>query len=209
MSSVTPDLSLTFSRQPHADRDFSPYFDPYQYDLQIQTTEVPDSPGVTCDRAYTLPFIRLSIRPRIHAIYVPMPSGASHTRSADPSYTTTEFASTAFSCAIAHTGAFWEIVSGGEFCHITDGGRCVSDGEGDYENDEYCTIKTLQPFVASATVFNTESGYDFLAIDGRQYHGTYFPQSLEIAQNTQFVWSSDGSVTGTGFKLCVDDTGFL
>jgi len=48
-------------------------------------------------------------------------------------------------CAIPAAG-FWEIVSGAQFCQITDGGRCVSAGGG---TNERCKIKTLRPMLAS------------------------------------------------------------
>ena len=38
---------------------------------------------------------------------------------------------------------FWEIVSGGTYCHIVDGGRCVWDGDGSYGRNENCSVKAL------------------------------------------------------------------
>merc|ERR1711937_975111 len=60
--------------------------------------------------------------------------------------------------------AFWEIVSGSEFCHVVDGGRCVTDGAGSYGNNENCKLKTLQRVDLTSTEYDVEVGYDFLTI---------------------------------------------
>ena len=37
--------------------------------------------------------------------------------------------------------ALWTVLDGGEYCQITEDGRCVTDGEGNYGNDESCTVR--------------------------------------------------------------------
>ena len=81
----------------------------------------------------------------------------------------------------------------------------MSDGKGYYGNNENCVILTLQPLVATATEFYTESGYDYLTIDGTRYDGFYGPQELSLSQGTELVWSSDGSSTRSGFLVCAEE----
>ena len=106
-----------------------------------------------------------------------------------------------------HTVSFWQIVSGAVYCHISDGGRCVSDGYGNYGNNEHCTIMALRSLVATATEFDTESCCDFLTIGGTQYSGFQGPRGLPLAQGTVLVWTSDASDTKAGFKLCAVESG--
>merc|ERR1712100_332913 len=82
-----------------------------------------------------------------------------------------------------------------------------SDGYGDYGNNEHCTIKALRYFSITATEFDTESGCDHLTIGGSRYSGSQGPRGLPLAQGTELVWSSDHSVTGYGFKVCVGEPG--
>ena len=54
------------------------------------------------------------------------------------------------------TSTYWTILSGEEFCslHTTEGAAgpdCVTDGEGEYGNQESCTIRANVPLFATAT----------------------------------------------------------
>ena len=121
--------------------------------------------------------------------------------------TTTAPNLTAAIVTYADTFSFWEIVSGAEFCTIVEGGRCVTDGGGEYGNDENCKIKTLRPLVANATEFATEPGYDFLTIGGTAYHGDDGPPALPLDGGTEVVWKSDQSNVRLGFTVCAAETG--
>ena len=83
----------------------------------------------------------------------------------------------------------------------------MSDGDGDYGNNEDCTIKALRSLVVNATEFGTEFGWDYLTIDGTLYHGSEGPQGLPVDPDAELTWSSDGSVTRTGFTVCASDPG--
>merc|ERR1719291_31990 len=50
-------------------------------------------------------------------------------------------------------GGFWELISGGVFCHIVDSGICVSDGEGNYAHSETCVFKALRRFRLSTLLY--------------------------------------------------------
>ena len=88
-----------------------------------------------------------------------------------------------------------------------DGGRCLSDGEGDYGNVESCTIKALRPLILTATEFDTESSHDTLTIAGTAYSGSDGPQGLPVDGGAELAWSSDGSVVRAGFKVCASEPG--
>ena len=94
--------------------------------------------------------------------------------------------------------AFWQIVSGADFCHIVDGGRCVTDGKGPYGPREKCKIKTLRTVVVNVTEYEVESAFDFITIGGQKYPGV---QEVRLAQGVELVWQSDENVFMAGMLL--------
>ena len=99
--------------------------------------------------------------------------------------------------------AFWEILSGAKYCEIVDGGRCVTDGSGDYGNSEVCIVKALQPLFVSAKEFLTAEEHDFVKINGIiEYSGDHGPQGVFMARGAIWRWQSDTSLTSAGFTLC-------
>jgi len=106
-------------------------------------------------------------------------------------------------------------------CTVTDGGACVQSPNypSHYANRGRCEI--LPPGEAfSAEWFDTESGYDYLTVDGRRFQGrrrrygtssrthTYVgPNS--VSSSAPITWTSDGSVTRKGFRICVDSASLL
>jgi hypothetical protein len=66
-----------------------------------------------------------------------------------------------------------------------------------YGNSESCTVK-LVGGSATTVAFTTESGYDKLSgASGNSFAAT-------VQAGTTLQWSSDGSETRAGFKICVD-----
>jgi hypothetical protein len=66
-------------------------------------------------------------------------------------------AQVAVSCGVAPrrrmqaaSTTMWSVVSGSSYCQITHGGTCVTDGEGDYDNNERCTVRAEVALLASA-----------------------------------------------------------
>ena len=52
------------------------------------------------------------------------------------------------------------------------------------------------------TYFDTESGYDFLTVQGfPAFSGNQVPQTLFLEQTTEITWRSDGSVTRAGWTF--------
>ena len=96
-------------------------------------------------------------------------------------------------------------------------GRCVTDGLGDHDNHERCTIRPLRDLYISVRVFNTETGYDYL-LHGRNglttanvvtaYTGRNHPHGLRLStgMNDWLNWQTDQTVTFEGFTLCGSDS---
>ena len=98
----------------------------------------------------------------------------------------------------------FRIDAGATYCELTvdyyTGRSCVSDGDGSYSNSEACTIRLLQPGFLYTTAFETESCCDYLTVDGIRYDGT---SNVQVDANSILTWSSDGSVTRSGWTLCL------
>merc|ERR1712060_951250 len=80
-------------------------------------------------------------------------------------------------------------------------GNCIqSNGHpGSYGNNEACTIDANN-VAFTVEAFSTESRYDYLTVGGVGYSGTSGPASG--AYSGTISWSSDYSVTNSGWKLC-------
>jgi len=98
----------------------------------------------------------------------------------------------------APTPGSWEITSGTGCTMI---GNCIQSKNhpAQYGNREACTINALGVDL-TVDAFNTESNYDYLSMDGKQYSGTSGPPSG--MHTGEISWSSDISVTKSGWKLC-------
>jgi hypothetical protein len=103
-------------------------------------------------------------------------------------------------------------------CFTTLNGSCVTDGPGNYGNNERCTISVLQDsFLYVSGNFNVEGGtgcstggsncFDYLTINGS------YPavpaliisaafQGLPVFAGTTIGWVSDDSVLRDGWTLC-------
>ena len=128
------------------------------------------------------------------------------------------------------TPAFIFVGSGIEVDSTND--QCITDGYGNYANNEAATITSrtyclrsghhnfdslshpLLPLFLHLAVnggtlyaigsFSTESGYDYLTIKGLRHEGTAsFPTNIVLNAGEQFTWRTDGSVTRGGFTLCI------
>jgi len=92
----------------------------------------------------------------------------------------------------------WVVTGSG--CGVT--GDCVSSNNhpANYGNREECSIQLNGDVAISVQAFDTESGYDMLTVGGVRYSGTDGPQSGSYSG--VISWSSDVSVTKSGWKLC-------
>jgi len=89
-----------------------------------------------------------------------------------------------------------------------DGTGCQEDGNcitsnnypSNYGNRQECTINLEGSVAITTEAFNTESRYDFLTVGGTRYDGSSGPPSGRYTGT--ITWSTDGSVTRSGWKLC-------
>ena len=65
--------------------------------------------------------------------------------------------------ASAAPNSMFTVVSGGEYCVITNASQCVSDGATNYGNLQRCVIRANQNLYATATYYAVET-YDYLTI---------------------------------------------
>jgi len=75
-----------------------------------------------------------------------------------------------------------------------------------YGDSQECSFTSGSGMEVSATGFNTESGYDRLTLNGVTYEGTAGPSGIE--PHGTITWSSDGSVTQSGWELCAHIKGY-
>jgi hypothetical protein len=87
---------------------------------------------------------------------------------------------------------------------IVDSSGCVTDGQGNYGQNERCTITVGTAGRVTATQFNIEGGnYDYLTIAGTAYRSRYSaPTNVAVSAGATISWSSDGSLERGGFRLC-------
>ena len=96
-----------------------------------------------------------------------------------------------------------QIVDGGNFCQLSAGDTCVSDGQGRYGNNERCTVRALSQVYVTATYYQVEQCCDYLSIGTVQYRGTgNGPSNVLMMAMDTMRWYTDGSVVSGGFVLC-------
>jgi hypothetical protein len=92
--------------------------------------------------------------------------------------------------------------TGGPSCSITDGGSCITDGDGNYETNERCVFRAEASFYVDATQFSTEQQYDYITLHTTYYSGTVGPNNVLLQKGDTVEWFSDYSVVEPGFKIC-------
>jgi len=92
----------------------------------------------------------------------------------------------------------WVVTGSG--CELN--GDCISSSNhpANYGNGEQCSIQLNGAIPISVQAFDTETNYDYLTVGGVRYSGTNSPQSGSYTG--VISWSSDSSVTKSGWKLC-------
>jgi hypothetical protein len=64
-------------------------------------------------------------------------------------------------------------------------------------------FRVLKSGFLKVEVFDTESQFDILTVNGRDYSGTDGPNGVTVQPDTAITWSSDGSINDPGFKVCL------
>merc|ERR1719330_653454 len=81
-------------------------------------------------------------------------------------------------------------------------GNCVqsSNHPSNYGNNQDCSIQLAGAVSITVDAFSTESRYDYLTVGGTRYSGSSGPSNGSYSGT--ITWSSDYSVTNTGWRLC-------
>ncbi|CAE7218497.1 unnamed protein product, partial [Symbiodinium necroappetens] len=106
--------------------------------------------------------------------------------------------------AVGQLAAAWSVTSGQ--CTLEADG-CISSPSypRSYPDDSSCSIHvpTGNTDAIQVVSFQTESGYDKLRVNDLDYSGTSGPYGV-VPQGT-IGWSSDSSVSGSGWKICLQE----
>eukprot|EP00038_Savillea_parva_P002056 m.110279 g.110279 ORF g.110279 m.110279 type:complete len:1744 (+) comp10710_c0_seq3:124-5355(+) len=85
--------------------------------------------------------------------------------------------------------------------------QCITDGTGAYHNNVSCSWTVhARTQLSTPNGFQTESGYDILSINGRNYSGSNGPSNAYVYPNVNITWHSDYSITSQGFVVCAATT---
>ena len=98
-------------------------------------------------------------------------------------------------------GQLWQIISGSRYCQIVDGGRCVTDGVGNYGDNEDCEVEALQTLIMTTEQYSIEIDYDFITVKGYQYKWRG-PNTVRMQAGDKWTWESDSDIQRAGFKIC-------
>ena len=106
----------------------------------------------------------------------------------------------------APSGWLWVVTSGSEFCQVSNGGTCVTDGAGKYGPNEACTVVAAFNLIATASGrFQMEGGNcnkDKITINGVRYCGRDGPNGVTMAAGDEMTWSSNDRKERVGFEIC-------
>ena len=91
---------------------------------------------------------------------------------------------------------------------LTDNGACITAR---YVDNLDCSFKVLRSERLIVHSFNTESNYDYLYVNGNQYHGSSGPSNVQVNTNNIIRWTTDYSVNPTShpdrgysiFRICL------
>ena len=106
--------------------------------------------------------------------------------------------------AAPHAG--FTVTSGSDYCTLTNGRTCVTDGSAQYGNGERCTIRSEGNGTLLVSDFSTESCCDRIEVGGNRYAGSgraNGPEGVSMSAGQTMTWYTDGSVTRQGFTICI------
>ena len=101
------------------------------------------------------------------------------------------------------TAVMFQVTSGS--CTTHSNGRCFTSPNypSFYSNYQTCNIAVVETGRLSVEAFSTENGYDFLTVNGQRYDGTTGPNGVPVTGGSTITFSTDGSVTRSGFSICL------
>ena len=89
-------------------------------------------------------------------------------------------------------------------CLLGTNGACVMTQKfpSEYDPNENCSITVTADGFVFTTSFTTESGYDWLTVDGTRYSGSTGPLNQAVSSGATVTWESDYDVQNQGWRLC-------
>lgn len=95
----------------------------------------------------------------------------------------------------------WELAGAG--CEMAN--NCINSNNhpNSYGNNEECIVRLFGDIPLRTESFSTESGYDYLRVNGTSYSGTTGPPTGSYTG--VIAWASDYSVVRAGWRLCRTD----
>jgi len=107
------------------------------------------------------------------------------------------------------TDSAFQVTSGSQYCHVD--GDCITDGADRYANLETCTITVMDQGNLQVVEWDIESHYscnwDSFSVGGQKFCGANSPEGLSVQAGDVISWSSDYSVAGEGWEICLERTG--
>ena len=91
--------------------------------------------------------------------------------------------------------ASWLITSGSRFCALSQDGSCVSDGAGNYGNNERCSWRAQTNLLVTATSYSVETYFDYVKI-------TQCSNICNVGQRWGNGVCEDGGVGGVAGSQC-------
>jgi hypothetical protein len=90
-------------------------------------------------------------------------------------------------------------------CFTTLNGSCITDGPGNYGNNERCTIEVLRSgYLTVQGSFTVEENYDYFTINASstRLDTAAALENIAIFEGTTISWLSDNSGIEDGWMLC-------
>ena len=78
----------------------------------------------------------------------------------------------------------------------------MTDGYGNYGNNERCEVEALRPLTVTARQYDNEDYYDYVTVNNVPYRYSFPSQGVSMNEGATWTWTSDGSVTRAGYVLC-------
>ena len=72
----------------------------------------------------------------------------------------------------------------------------MSDGAGQYGNDESCRVKALRAVVLTTPQYEVETGFDFITVDGIEFKDVSGPKGMKLAAGGELAESRDSKDAG-------------
>ena len=77
---------------------------------------------------------------------------------------------------------------------------------GNYGYYESCYIYVTSATTLDVQSFSTESSYDYVTVNSISYSGSYSPDGVAVSAGNYIYFSSDSSISYSGFEICAEGT---